>query len=66
MAIPTRGGRGPPCPLGKNAYDSYSYDMIIDILQGYLFHVDKWKRTQLVNKSNFMKDRRRKKYRTVN
>ena len=20
MAIPTRGGRGPPCPLGKNAY----------------------------------------------
>ena len=27
MAIPNRGGRGPPCPLGKNAYD-YDYDYL--------------------------------------
>ena len=23
MTIPNRGGRGPPCPLGKNAYDEH-------------------------------------------
>ena len=35
MAIPTRGGRGPPCPLGKNAYggDNSMFYMIFTKLK---------------------------------